>query len=467
MNTVATAQEVWSRCISVIEQLVTVSEYNEWFKPLRVQSYENGILNIVVPSNYFVEKLEKDYKVQMTKAVRQAVDVNAQLCYLVPMAGEEMSIQANQRATGLLSGGYNVQPTPSDPYVGVMQRGARVDPQLNETYTFENYVVGEGNKLAKSVAEQVAINPGGTIYNPLFVYGGPGVGKTHLLQAIGTKAKEKRPDLTVVYLSADAFMRQYMEATRSNSQTAFVLFYQREVGLLIVDDIQELQGRGGTAAIFFQIFNHLVQNKKQVVLASDKKPGELITLDERLLSRFRAGIETQVKQPDDETRLKIVKLKAAAEGLSLPEDVAKYVAANISGNGRELQGAIISLVAYANLEHTDVNMELAQKVVSNLTGTQAARALTPDQIINAVCSYYGIQTDAIRQNTRKREIVLARQMSMYLCRKLTSESLSSIGSALGNKNHTTVVYACKSLEAQIETDENIATAAQKIEEMLK
>ncbi|MEE1348134.1 MAG: chromosomal replication initiator protein DnaA, partial [Bacteroidales bacterium] len=248
----------------------------------------------------------------------------------------------------------------------------------------------------------------------------------------------------------------------------FMHFYQ-SIGLLILDDIQELGGesRARTADVFFQIFNHLLQNGRQVVLASDKKPAELTGLNERLLSRFKSGLVAEVRQPDKETRLGIVKAKAYADGLALPDDVVQYVAANVSGNARELQGALVSLLAHATLTNTDITLSLAQSVVSELVSRPKNELITNDMVIEAVCDYFKIEPEKMQKNTRKREVVVARQIAMYLCKKLTTDSLSTIGASLGNRNHSTVVYACRSIEGLIETDSKIAEAVMTIEESLK
>lgn len=458
------AIKVWDACLKVIEEGVTAKEFEDWFKPLRADGFDGRFLTVEVPSEKFVEVLEKNYQGLLTQALRSAIGPNGRLRYSNWLAGENQ--QMNCKAMGSqLSGGYNTTPIVADPYKAVALRSPLADPQLNEAYTFETYVIGESNKMAASVAEAVADAPGKTVFNPLFVYGGPGVGKTHLIQAIGAKAKEANAQMTVIYLSADRFMRQYMDAKNANDINGFMHFYQG-VGLLILDDVQELGGRTGTAEAFFQIFNHLIQNRRQVVLASDKKPAELAGLNERLLSRFKSGMVAEVRPPDRATRLGIVRAKAGAEGLTLPDEVAQYVASNVSGNARELQGALVSLLAYATMTNTDVSLDLAQHVVSDLVSRPKPEMVTKDMVVSAVCQFFNIERDQMQKNTRKRETVTARQIAMFLCKKLTTDSLSSIGMSLGNRNHSTVLYACKTVESLIETDPKIAEAVQKIEESL-
>ena len=459
---VSQAEEAWSACLKDLRENIGEEDFNRWFAPIRAKELKDGELLVEVPSRFFIETIEKNYIGQLAHALRVSLGEKARLRYSFPMAGTSM-VELSKPKGGGLSGGY-VAPQSNDPFKGVALRGPVVDPQLNDAYTFDTYIVGESNKLAASVAIEVAKSPGRTSFNPLFVYGGPGVGKTHLIQAIGAKVKNSSSGVTVAYLSADRFMRQYMDAKTSNQISGFMHFYQ-SIGLLILDDIQELGGesRARTADVFFQIFNHLLQNGRQVVLASDKKPAELTGLNERLLSRFKSGLVAEVRQPDKETRLGIVKAKAYADGLALPDDVVQYVAANVSGNARELQGALVSLLAHATLTNTDITLSLAQSVVSELVSRPKNELITNDMVIEAVCDYFKIEPEKMQKNTRKREVVVARQIAMYLCKKLTTDSLSTIGASLGNRNHSTVVYACRSIEGLIETDSKIAEAVMTIQ----
>lgn len=467
METLEQAQATWNACLNDIKMNVSEDNFSKWFLPMRALKQDGYTLTVEAPTRFFVETIERNFKRQLTHALRTAIGDNGQLCYSVKIADTNQVTPARPNGGGM-SGGYVATPVVPDPFKGVAVRGPMVDPQLNDAYTFDTYVVGESNRMAASVAEAVAAAPGKTAFNPLFVYGGPGVGKTHLIQAIGAKAKNVSADMTVAYLSADRFMRQYMDAKTTNQISGFMHFYQ-SIGLLILDDIQELGGesRARTADVFFQIFNHLLQNGRQVVLASDKKPSELTGLQERLLSRFRSGMVAEVRSPDRETRLGIVRAKAGADGLVLPDEVVQYVASNVSGNARELQGALVSLLAHATLTNTDINLALAQEVVSELVCNPKPELITKDVIIDAVCDFFKIEPEMMQKNTRKREVVIARQIAMFLCKKLTTDSLTTIGASLGNRNHSTVVYACRSIEGLIETDSKIAEAVQAIEDSIK
>lgn len=465
METTPTPQAVWNDCLEDIKKHVTAADFAKWFEPLRPLTIDGNMLTVEVPSAFFVENIENHFINELASALKVAIGDKARLKYSVSTGGVS-SLSPHKTPGGEMNGGFVANPPSYDPFKVVAMRGLVVDPQLNSAYTFDTYVVGESNKMAVSVAEQVALAPGKTSFNPLFVYGGPGVGKTHLIQAIGAKAKKDNPDMNVAYLSADRFMRQYMDANAGKNVNGFMHFYQR-IELLILDDVQGLAGKVGTCDAFFQIFNHLLQNGRQVVLASDKKPNELTGIEDRLLSRFKSGLIVEVRQPDKSTRLGIVKAKAEADGLDLPEDVAQYVATNVSGNARELQGALVSLLAYSTVTKTELTLDLAQSIVSEHASRPKHETITKETVIDAVCDHFKIDHDSLQKNTKKREIVVARQVSMYLCKKLTKDSLATIGKYLGNRNHSTVVYACRAIEGLIETDAKFAEAVQAIEDAIK
>ena len=462
------ARASWASCLSEVEKSIEKADYEKWFKPLRAVAFDGSMLTIAAPTPGFVDTLEKKFLPQLNLAVQRALGSAVRLRYSISFGGGEMKMPATQQARVSLPGGFESHPPVVDPYIGVMLKGQVADPQLNKDYTFESYIEGENNRLATSVGKKVAESPAGT-FNPLFIYGGPGVGKTHLIQAIGARTKELHNDMVVVYLSADRFMRQYTEACspRGNNINGFLQFYQQDVSMLILDDIQLLIGKDKTADIFFQIFNHLMLNGKQVVLTSDKKPSELVGFPDRLLSRFRQGLVAEIGEPDYAMRIGIVKGIAESEGIDIPDDVVQYVATNVVGNARELRGALTGLLAHATVYKTEVTLQLAQKVVSNQNGAPMSVAITRDIVVKAVCDYFKVETSSMQEDTRKREVVLARQIAMYLCKKLTNDSLSVIGANLGNRRHTTVVYACKAIEGLIETDKKVAEAVERIEASLK
>ncbi len=317
--------------------------------------------------------------------------------------------------------------------------------------------------MACAVAEKPAQNA----FNPFFVFGDCGVGKTHLIQAIGVDIKHREPARNVIYLSANRFMHQYMDATKNNQVNGFINFYQM-IDVLIIDDIQEIAGKSGTENVFFQIFNHLQQNNKQIIIAADKRPAEIIGMEERLLSRFKSGMVAEIEPPDFQTRMKIIESKMRKDGIQMPEDVVVYIANNVTGNVREIEGSLISLLANAMVLHCDLTMELARKVVGNMVNTKdKEKEITMEHIVEVVCQHFGIETSAMQINTRKREIVVARQLAMYFCKELTQNSLSSIGKFLGGRNHSTVLYACRAVEDQSVTDKDFERLVKSVEVKIK
>ena len=461
----------WENCLGVIRGCkgVSMNDYTSWFAPIKPIKLSENTITIGVPSVNFVETLEDEKRglfEPLKSAVHQVMGAKANLEYVI------LSNESRKRITAAppISNGY-VDRKNSDgdfnPFVGV-GLNINVDPDLNPNFTFESFVEGESNKLARSVAYTVAQKPGETAFNPLFVFGESGVGKSHLIQAIAAEAKRGKADRNVVYLSAQKFMQQFMKASRDNSQIGFMNFYQM-IDVLVIDDIQDLAGKSGTENAFFQIFNHMQQNSKQIVIAADKRPAEIVGIEERLLSRFKAGIIAEMQKPDYELRVNIIKNKIEKDGINIPEDVIEYIANNID-RARELDGAIASLLAHATVLHCDITMDLALKVVSNYTNlksNESENKVTADRIIEVVCQHYNVDPEFLQKNTRKHEVVAARQLAMYLCRELTKMSLSSIGSKIGNRNHATVLYACQAIADQIETDKSFVNELKQIELKIK
>ncbi len=462
----------WENCLKYIQQQVTVSNYKTWFEPLKALKLENNQLTLEVPSKYFVETLETHYLETLSGALRSVIGPSARLQYSIRIVNNpatEIVETANAgSANGTkLSGGFD-QTRGSDvinPFAMVGIKRYNFDPQLNTNYTFDTYIEGECNRLARSVAWAVAEKPAQTAFNPFFVYGNSGVGKTHLIQAIGVEIKRRDPQKNVIYLSANRFMRQYMDATRNNVVNGFINFYQM-IDVLIIDDIQELSGKTSTENIFFQIFNHLQQNNKQIVIAADKKPVEILGMEERLLSRLKSGVVTAIEMPDYETRMKIIENKMAKDGIQIPNDVVRFIANNVTTNVRELEGSLVSLLATATLTHCDITMDVARKVVGSLVNKEQ-RDITVNYILETVCEHYGIETSSLQANTRKHEIVMARQIAMFFCKELTNTSLASIGKMLGNRNHSTVLYSCKAIANLMETDKDFNRQMKQIESKIR
>jgi chromosomal replication initiator protein len=337
-----------------------------------------------------------------------------------------------------------------NPFVIPGIRNIKIESQLNPNYNFDNFLEGDSNRLARSAGMAVANKPGGTSFNPLLVFGGVGLGKTHLAHAIGVEIKDKYPERTVLYISAEKFTQQYIESVKKNTRNDFIHFYQL-IDVLIIDDVQFLSGKSGTQDVFFHIFNHLHQNGKQVILTSDKAPVDMQDIEQRLLSRFKWGLSAELQTPDYETRISILNNKLYRDGVEMPEEIIEYVAKHIKTNIRELEGAIISLIAQSTLNKREVTLELAQQVVEKFV-KNTKREVSIDYIQKVVSDYFEMDVATLQSKTRKRHIVQARQLAMFFAKKFTKASLASIGSQIGKRDHATVLHACKTVDNLAETD---------------
>jgi len=355
--------------------------------------------------------------------------------------------------------------TIKNPFVIPGLKKLDIDPRLNPENSFDNFIEGECNRLARSAGFAVSKNPGGTAFNPLLVYGDSGLGKTHLAQAIGIEVKELFPEKTVLYVNANKFQTQFVDAIRNNNKNDFLHFYQM-IDVLIIDDVHEFAGKEKTQDTFFHIFNHLHQSGKQLILTSDKPPVELQGMESRLLSRFKWGLSADLQAPDFETRMAILKKKTYNDGIELPEEVLEYISTHISDNIRELEGALISLLAQSTLNKKEITLELTKEMIDKLIKS-TKREISIDYIQKVVCNYYNIGLEQLQSKTRKREIVQARQVAMFFSKTLTKSSLATIGSQIGGKDHATVLHACKTVNNLIETDKRFRLQVDEIEKKLK
>ena len=336
---------------------------------------------------------------------------------------------------------------------------------IEANYTMESFVEGGCNRLAKSAGMAIGQNPGGTAFNPLLIYGGSGLGKTHLAQAIGLEVKQNFPEKIVLYVSTNLFQTQFTEAVRKNEINDFLHFYQL-IDVLILDDIHELAGKTATQNTFFHIFNHLQQLGKQLILTCDKAPAELSGIEDRLLSRFKWGLSAEIKSPDFETRKEIVLYKAKKDGIEFSDDVIAYICKFVNNNVRELEGAMISLLAQATFNKKDLTVELVRDILGKMVRKQATEDLTVDKIQQVICTHFHIEPEALQAKTRKREVVQARQLAMYFCKNYTKASLSFIGNQIGKKDHATVLYACKAVTDLMETDRKFRIEVEEIQKKL-
>ena len=453
------AEKVWSKCLEFIKDNITEQQFNTWFVPIVPVELEGNALKIKVPSRFFYEWLEENFISLLKSAMTFTLGVNSRLVYIVdnPLTKEQLpSTNRPELAKQTLTLATETKdPGLKNPFVIPGIREITVDPQLNLHQNFDNFVEGASNRLARSAGMAVANKPGGTAFNPLFIFGGVGLGKTHLAHAIGVDIKEKYPKKKVLYVSAEKFTQQFISASTAkdkdkNTLNDFIHFYQL-IDVLIVDDIQFLSGKVKTQDAFFHIFNHLHQNGKQVILTSDKAPVDLFDIEQRLLSRFKWGLSAELQTPDYETRYKILENKFYNDGAEIGEDIIAYLAENIRTNVRELEGVSNSLIAQAAFNRKEYSIELAQSIIDKSVKNNK-NDLTIDHIQQIIADYFNLDIESLHSKTRKRNVVQARQLAMFFSKKYTKNSLSTIGSQIGQRNHATVLHACKTVENLIETD---------------
>jgi len=466
----------WEKCLNVIQDNVPSSSFKTWFEPIVPVKLNEKVLTIQVPSAFFYEYLEEQFIDILRKTLRMVLGNGAKLEYNVVMGtknGDEpytVSYPTNNN-TKILNKPLTVPLKADDktairnPFIIPGIQKLQIDPQLKADNTFENFVEGDCNRLGRSAGFAVAQDPGGTAFNPLMIYGNSGLGKTHLAQAIGIEVKEQFPDKVVLYVNANKFQTQFTEATRNNNRNDFLHFYQM-IDVLILDDVHEFAGKEKTQETFFHIFNHLHQMGKQLILTSDKPPIELKGMEQRLLSRFKWGLTADLQTPDFDTRMKILRRKVYKDGISLSDEVLEYIASHVSNNVRELEGALVSLLAQSMLNKREITLELAAKLITKLV-KNSKRELSIEYISKVVCDYFSMTVDALQAKTRKREIVQARQIAMYFSKSLTKYSLASIGAQIGSKDHATVLHACKTVNNLKDTDKNFRQFVEDIEKKLK
>jgi len=464
-------QDVWGNCLNVIKDNIPLSSFRTWFQPIQPIKLEHQVLTIQVPSHFFYEYLEEQYLDLLKRTLRKELGPEAKLEYsvIVERSKKNRPTTINYPTANQ---GYRNKPlapttTPKihNPFVVPGLQTQKIDPRLNPIHTFQNFVEGESNRLARAAAYAVAANPGGTTFNPYLIYGDSGLGKTHLAHAIGLEIRDKLPDKTVLYVTANEFQYQFTNATRKNNRNDFVHFYQH-IDVLIIDDVHEFAGKGKTQDVFFHIFNHLHQNGKQLILTCDKAPADLDGLESRLLSRFKWGLSAEIKFPDFETRKEILRRKMYNDGIEMKEEIIDYIATNVNTNVRELEGILISLLAQMTLIKRELTLELAQSIIDNLIKNVRKEVTIPD-IIKAVTEHLNMPVESVQEKARRRPIVQARQISMYLAKQYTDESLSAIGDAIGKKDHATVLHAFKAVENQMETDKVYRNMINEIREKIE
>lgn len=460
--------ELWNRCLSIVRDNVGESMYNTWFTPIVPLSYNDNKFVVQVPSQFFYEYIEEQFAFLLRQALNRVVGQETQLLYRIMIDHSNTNNGSTTIPTADTPVKQNV-PTNAPintPFTSIEK--TTFDPQLNRNYNFANYIEGVSNRLARCAGLNIAEQPGRSIFNPIFIWGASAVGKTHLANAIGLAVKERYPEKRVLYVSANLFQMQYSDAVVRNQSNDFLNFYQ-SIDVLIIDDVQELAGKTKTQNTFFHIFNHLHQTGKQLIMCCDREPSKLDGMEDRLLSRFKWGLVVEVEKPDFNLRKAILKHKTYKDGIIIPEDVIDYIAENVTSSVRDLEGVLISLLAHSTLMNAEINIQLAQKIVGNVveTPTIEKEDITVDKICNIVCQYYSLPLEAINSKSRERKIAEARQVAMYLARTYTNTSLSVIGQSMGKRDHTTVLYACKTVQNQMDVDATFKARIHTLESQIQ
>jgi len=465
---------VWNDCLDIIRQSVDEQNFNTWFKPIVPLRNEQDVLTIQVPSQFFFEWLEEHYVPVLKKAIHQVMGENGRLEYSVIVDS------GNQRNPPLLvnypngagmkrsnaqvhNGNGNIEDY--SPFSFKALNPQLVNSRLNPNYTFENFVEGDCNRLGRAAGIAVAKKPGLTSFNPLMLYGGVGVGKTHLVQAIGNEIKKNLPSKIVLYVDQNDFTTQFLNALQNHKMQEFQNFYL-QVDLLILDDVQFLAGREKTQEIFFHIFNQLHQSGKQIIMTSDCPPRDLKGFQERLLSRFKWGLTADLQEPDFETKLAIIHNKMESDGIEIPSEVAEYLAYSVDTNLRDMEGVLNSLIFHATLLKKEIDLELAKEVLRNIV-KEIQSDVSVDFIQKMVAEYFKVDIDSLKAKVKKREIVIPRQLAMYFCKRYTQLTLALIGENFGGRDHSTVIHALESVEDMIKTDPNFKNSVEELSKKLK
>ena len=454
-------ESVWKNCLEIIRDNVNLQSFKTWFEPIIPVKLKSNVLTIQVPSQFFYEWLEEHYITLLRKTVKKELGTEGKLEYSIVMENSfnsskpyTVKIPATNRnavknlpvSVPIDMGNRSIR----NPFIIPGLKKINVDSQLNPNYSFDNFVEGDCNRLARSAGFAVSKKPGGTAFNPLLIYGGVGLGKTHLAHSIGIEVKNLHPGKTVLYVTSERFTQQYTDSVRNNNQNDFSHFYQM-IDVLILDDIQFFAGKERTQEVFFNIFNRLHQTGKQIVLTSDKPPIEMQGMEQRLLSRFKWGLSADLQVPDLESRISILEKKMYNEGLDLPKEVVEYLAYSISTNIRELEGALVSLIAQSSLNKKAITLEPAKQMIDKFV-KNTAREVSIDYIQKIVCDYFNLPMELLKSKTRRREVVQARQIAMFFAKRMTKSSLASIGAQCGGKDHATVLHACKTVNNLLDTD---------------
>ena len=458
--------ELWDKCLGIIRNNVQPAAFNTWFACTKPASYTGKVLTLFVPSQFVYEHIEENYVDLLSAVIYRVFGADTELNYRV-LTDRQNQLTVDQESEKRPAKVITEQQKSDNQAPGTIAVPAQdLDPMLRSNYSFDNFIEGLSNRLPRAAAESIALKPGKTVFNPLFLYGASGVGKTHLANAIGLKVKELYPEKRVLYVSAHLFKVQYTDSVRKNTVNDFINFYQ-SIDVLIIDDIQEFVGVEKTQNTFFHIFNLLHQNGKQLIMTCDRPPVMLQGIEDRLITRFKWGLTAEIERPNLELRRSILTDRARREGIALREEVLDYIAEQVTDSVRELEGILISLHAHSALYGREIDLSLAQRIVSKAVRI-VEKEVTIEDIVRNTCDYYHIKDESIYTSSRKRDIVLARQVSMYLAHKLLpSLSLARIGQCIGSKDHSTVLHACRTIEDLVGVDKVMEAAVEDIEAKIK
>lgn len=477
MNTLS-AESAWEECLEIIQDNISYQKFKSWFEPIKPVRLENQTLTIQVPSQFWYEWLEEHYYKMLRSTIAKVLGREGKLEYSILVEKSDnlednRSVRLPQRPMPPappqeenVYSDYNPGRI-ENPFIIPGIRKTKIDSNLNSNYVFERFIEGDCNRLARSAAMAIAENPGKNSFNPFFVYGTTGLGKTHLVQSIGNRIKQEFGDeLSVVYLSSETFTNEFVQAIRNNRASEFSMFY-RNIDVLAVDDIQFFSGKEKTQEEFFHIFNALHQDGKQIILSSDRAPKDVPDIEERLISRFSWGLSADLQIPEFETRYAILERKASDNGIQLDPEIIEFIAHNFKSNIRDLEGAIIKLLATASLKHVDeIDLLMAKSVLKDMVRNSNAQ-ISIESIQNHVCDYFGIDPNKVREKTRKQEIVEARQIAMFLTKKFTKSSLKTIGLHFGGRDHSTVIHAISTIEERLSTTPRYRRILEELEQKIE
>ena len=459
---------LWDNCLQLIRENVTEPQYRTWFAPIVFEKYDetSQTLLVQVPSMYVYEYLEQHYVALLSKVLSRCFGSSIQLNYRI-VADQKHHVTVDVEGSEPI----NIEPRQSQrmgnkaPSVLDSATPQDIDPQLDLHKTFQSFIEGDSNKLPRTVGLTIAEHPGKSTFNPFFVYGPSGCGKTHLINAIGVRCKETYPGRRVLYVSARLFQVQFTDATRQNTVNDFIRFYQ-SIDVLIVDDVQEWATATKTLDTFFHIFDHLFRLGKQIILASDRPPVDLLGVKDRLLTRFACGLIAELEKPNEQLCVDILNSKCRRDGLKIPDDVIRFIAQTANGSVRDLEGVINSLLAYSVVYNSNIDMRLAERIIKRAVKVDN-HPLTIDDIVEKVCHHYGVSQQHVMSRSRKRDYVLVRQVSMYLAQKYTRMPASRIGQLIGGRDHSTVIHSCTTVEQRLKVDKAFVTELSSIENSFK